>query len=192
MDFKGPVKGPRPYLLVVIDEYSRYPFVFPCKSMTSEVVTECLSSLFRLFGFPNFIHSDRGMSFMSRDLKLYLNERGIYTSYSSPYHPQGNSQCERANQTVWRTIKLLLRSSNLPEEQWKRMLPKAMHAMRSLLCRSTNETPHERLLSFQRKAMFGPALPSWLLSSGTTVFLRRFVRNKSDPMCDTVELISAN
>ena len=72
------------------------------------------------------------------------------------------------------------------------MLPKAMHAMRSLLCRSTNETPHERLLSFQRKAMFGPALPSWLLSSGTTVLLRRFVRNKSDPMCDTVELISAN
>ena len=67
-----------------------------------------------------------------------------------------------------------------------------MHAMQSLLCRSTNETPHERLFSFQRKAMFGPALPSWLMSSGTKVLLCRFVRNKSDPMCDTVELISAN
>jgi len=39
--------------------------------------------------------------------------------------------------------------------------------------------------------MFGAALPSWLLSPGT-VLLRRFVRNKGEPMCDPVELIEAN
>ena len=40
-NFKSPVKGPRPYSLVVVDEYSRYPFVFPCKNMTSETVCNC-------------------------------------------------------------------------------------------------------------------------------------------------------
>jgi len=32
VDFKGPARGSRPYLLIVIDEYSRFPFVFPCKN----------------------------------------------------------------------------------------------------------------------------------------------------------------
>jgi len=129
---------------------------------------------------------------MSKETKAFLNDREIYTSYSLPYHSQGNSQCERANQTIWRTTTLLLRSENLPEEQWERVLPKALHAIRSLLCRTTNETPHERLFPFPRKAMFGPAMLSWLLSSGTKVLLRRFVRDKSAPICDAVELISAN
>ena len=40
--------------------------------------------------------------------------------------------------------------------------------------------------------MFGSALPTWLLSSGTKVLLRRFVRDKSEPLCDPVELIMAN
>ena len=39
--------------------------------------------------------------------------------------------------------------------------------------------------------MFGTALPSWLLSPGTAL-VRRFVRNKEEPLYDPVELIEAN
>jgi len=99
IDFKGPVKGPKPYLLVVIDEYSRFPFAFLCKKMTAEVVADCLSTLYSVFGFPTYIHSDRGTAFVTRELKYFLSVRGIATSYSSPYHPEGNSQCERAKQS---------------------------------------------------------------------------------------------
>ena len=192
MDFKGPVKGPRSYLLVIIDEYSRYPFVYPCKNLSSSIVIECLSSLFCTFGFPEFIHSHRGESFVSKELKPFLSDRDIATSYSSPYHPQGNGQCERANQTIWRTKKLLLRSSNLPEQEWEKVLPKALHAIRSLICRTINQTPHERLFSFSRRAMAGTGLPSWLLEEGSEVLLRRFVRDKCEPLCDVVELLMAN
>ena len=55
----------------------------------------------------------------------------------------------------------------------------------------TNETPHERFFLFPRRAMFGTALPSWLLSPGT-VLLHTFVRNKSEPLCDIVDLVEAN
>jgi len=58
------------------------------------------------------------------------------------------------------------------------------------LSRVTNETPHVRLFRFSRKAMLGAALPLWLLSPDT-VLLRRFVRNKGEPLCDPVELIEA-
>ena len=76
VDFKGPVSGPHPYLIVV-DEHSRFPFVFPCKNMKSSTVTPCLSSLFCLFGFPGCVHSDRGAPFVSRETRSFLTTRGI-------------------------------------------------------------------------------------------------------------------
>ena len=94
-------------------------------------------------------------------------------------------------QTVWRTIKLLLRGARLPEERWEFVLLEALHAVLSFMCISTNETLRERLFRFSRKAMFGAALLPWLLSPGT-VLLRRFVRNKGEPLCDPVELIEAS
>jgi len=187
VDFKAPVSGPHPYLLSVVDEHSRFPFVFPCKNMKSSTVTQCLSSLFCLFVFSGCVHSDRGAPFASRETRSFLATRGISFSTSTPYHPQGNSRCERSNQTIWRTIKLLLHSKRLSEELWETVLPEALHAVRSLVCLSTNETPHERFLRFPfpRKAMTGSALPWWLLHPGP-VLLRRHVRTKGDPLCDPV------
>jgi len=70
-------------------------------------------------------------------------------------------------------------------------LAEALHAIRSLVCLSTNETPHERLFRFPRRCMNGMALPSWLLTPGT-VLLRRHVLRKGDPFCDPVELVEGN
>jgi len=123
----------------------------------------------------------------------YLHERGIATSTSTPYHPTGNSQCERANQTIWKTIKLFLATQELPDKEWEFVLPDALHAIRSLLCTATNCTPHERFLpSFPRRSTLGKSLPSWLCSPGTAVFYRNHLRRKHDPAVQEVELIEAN
>jgi len=152
---------------------------------------DSLNNLFCLFGFPSYWHSDRGASFMSRDFKAFLAERGNASSCSSPYHLTGNSQCERVNQTIWKTIKLLLHSRAWPEERWEDVLNEALHSVRTLLCTATNETPHERMFRFQRKATFGCAMPTCLISEGS-VLLRRHVRSKNDPLCDEVLLLEAN
>jgi len=128
---------------------------------------------------------------MSRELKEFFRKRGVATSRSAPYHPQGNGQCERANQTIWRTIRLILPSQSLPEDRWEEVLPKALHSIRSLICVTTNETSQERLFSFPRRAMMGTSMPTWLMSPGP-VLLRRFVRTKGEPLCDEVELLEAN
>ena len=39
--------------------------------------------------------------------------------------------------------------------------------------------------------MLGRSLPTWLITPNT-VLLKRFVRNKSEPLCDEVELLDAN
>jgi len=193
IDFKGPVKSScNPFLLVVVDQFSRFPFVFQCRDVSAKTVIACLSQLFSICGIPGFVHSDRGSAFMSRDVKTFLHSRGVATSRTAPYHATGNSQCERYNQTIWKAVRLCLKGKGVPEEQWETVLADVLHSIRSLLCTSTNTTSHERFFSFCRISASGRSLPSWLRTP-RPVLLRRCVRtSKSDPMCDEVELIEAN
>ena len=194
MDFKGPVPtaSKNKYLLTIIDEFSRFPFAFPCPDMNTSTVIQCLVQLFSLFGMPGFIHTDQGTSFMSSELKEFLTVKGVSTSRTTPYNPEGNGQVERYNGIIWRTIRLAAESKKLPIHQWEQVLPDALHSIRSLLCTSTNETPHERLFKYPRRSTSGTALPTWLMNSGK-VLLKRSVRNsKHDPYVDEVELVESN
>ena len=71
------------------------------------------------------------------------------------------------------------------------VLPDALRAVRSLLCTSTNSTPHERFFGLKRRSMLRKSLSSWLLQKGPVV-LRRLVRNKDEPLFDVVDLLNAN
>jgi len=144
------VQGKLPDVFVVIDKFSRFPFAFPCRDVSAKTVIKCLTQLFCLFGMPGYVHSDRGSAFMSSEFREFLLSRNAATSRTTPYHAEGNSQCERVNSSLWKTVKFMLRTRNLQEEQWDQILPDALHAIRSLLCTATNQTPHERFLCFER------------------------------------------
>ena len=194
VDFKGPVPSStkNKYLFTIIDEYSRFPFAFPCQDMTASTVIRCFSQLFSIFGMPSYIHSDRAQTFLSGELREFLNGKGIATSHSTPYNPAGNGQIERLNGTLWRTLELAAASKNLNIDHWEYLLPDALHSIRSLLCTATNETPHERMFKYTRKSTNGSAIPTWLLNS-KRVLLRRYVReSKYDPLVDEVELVESN
>lgn len=141
---------------------------------------------------PAYIHSDRGSSFMSAEMKSFLHARGVASSRSTPYNPQGNGQVERYNGIVWKSVTLALRSCNLPVERWEEVLPDALHSIRSLLSTATNETPHERMFRHQRRSSSGTSVPTWLSKPGDLVLMRRHVRQKHDPMVDEVELLEVN
>ena len=65
---KTPAKGTgRRFLLVLIDEYSRFPFAFALKEITMNAIISCLNQIFSLFGTPGFIHTDRGSQFMGEE-----------------------------------------------------------------------------------------------------------------------------
>lgn len=52
VDFEGPVpsKGRNCSFLTLIYEYSRLPFVSPCKDMSTSTVIECFHHLFSMWG----------------------------------------------------------------------------------------------------------------------------------------------
>ena len=78
IDFKGPLPSSfrNIYILVIVDEFSRFPFCFPCHNMSSQTVINCLDHLFTLCGIPMCIHSDNAGS-----LHLSLqNLNGIWST----------------------------------------------------------------------------------------------------------------
>ena len=152
VDFKGPLPSAtqNKYLLTVIDEFSRFPFAFACSNVSSSTVINCFCQLFSIFGLPSFIHSDCGAAFMSSELKNFLHDKVIATSRTTPYNPAGNGQVERLNSTLWKAITLAIKSRNLPVSKWELVLLDALHSVRSLLCTTTNTTPHERMFGFKQ------------------------------------------
>ena len=99
---------------------------------------------------------------------------------------------ERLNGTLWRTISLALKSEKLPTALWEKVLPNALHSIRSLLCTATNETPHERFFLFNRRSSTGTTLPQWLSSPGPVLLKRNVRHSKYDPLVDEVELLESN
>ena len=162
LDFKGPLPSctENKFMLTVVDEFSRYPFAVQCKDLSAATVNKALRSIFSLFGTSSYIHSDRGSSFMSKELKSYLHTIGIATSRTTPYHPQENGLVERYNSTIWKAVTLALKTRKISISRWEEVLPDALHSIRCLISTSTNCTPHERMFNFQRRTSSGMSIPS--------------------------------
>ena len=145
MDFKDPVASitKSKDLLVIVDELSRSPFIYPCVDMKASTIIEKLCNLFSLFGFPGYVHTDQGSNFMFSELKEWLHGKGIPTSRSLRYNPKGNGQVERFNGVIWKSVLMGLRVKHLPISHWEIVLCDVLHSLRSLLCTATNCAPHE-------------------------------------------------
>ena len=194
LDFKGPLptsKKGNQYLLTIIDEYSRFPFAYPCHDMTSKTIIQSLNHLFSIFGMPDMVHNDRGTDFLSEETQNFLFSKGIATSKTSRYNPQGNGQVEKLNGTLWKAIQVTLHSRKLKLSDWESVLPDALHSIRSLLCTATNQTPHERMFNFQRKSTSGKGIPTWL-KAGPVYVKDHTRRSKNDPPVTTATLLHAN
>ena len=72
-------------------------------------------------------------------------------------------------------------------------MPDSLHAIRSLICTSTRETPHERMFRFDRRSTSGPGVPKWLTEAeGSEIWVRNFRRAaKSEPRVKPANLIEA-
>ena len=101
-DFIGPLPDDNgyKYCLVIIDYFSRYPFVFPLKEITAVNTINCFKKVFAMFGFPDKVLSDQGSQFESDLFKSFLNNFKIVKTRTNAYHPAGNGLCERFNRVL--------------------------------------------------------------------------------------------
>lgn len=66
------------YLLVVIDNYSRYPEVQLLHSTSAKAVIPHLDRIFSTFGIPKVLCSDNGPPFNSAEFKQFAAHLGFH------------------------------------------------------------------------------------------------------------------
>jgi transposase InsO family protein len=95
--------GGSKYCLVIVDDYSRFTWVFFLqeKSQTQETLKGFLRRAQDEFGLRiKKIRSDNGTEFKNSQIEGFLEEEGIKHELSSPYTPQQNGVVERKNRTL--------------------------------------------------------------------------------------------
>ena len=157
--------------------------------MATTTVIKCLTTL---FGLPACIHSDRRATFTSEELRTFPIGKGVATSRTTSFNPQGNGQVERYSGIIWKAILTCLNSKNLSVKHWQDVLPDALHSVRSLLCAATNDTPHEHFFGLPRRSSVGSFIASWLLQPGPVLIKRQVDSSKYDRLLDEVGLLQPN
>ncbi|GJT44021.1 retrovirus-related pol polyprotein from transposon TNT 1-94 [Tanacetum coccineum] len=119
MDLFGPIKpqsiSHNKYTLVIVDEYSRYTWVFCLKKKSD--AADCIISFIRKMENINEVkvkelRSDNETEFKNYKLEEFCDEMGISQNLSSPCTPKQNGVAERRNRTLIeaaRTISIIVK-----------------------------------------------------------------------------------
>ena len=96
------VNGLDSLLVIVNQELTKGVILIPCsKTITVEqVATLLMDNLYKQFGLPNKIISDRGPQFASKSFRELLKLLGIKSALSMAYHSQMDGTMERVNQEI--------------------------------------------------------------------------------------------
>jgi transposase InsO family protein len=145
MDLFGPIAyisiGGSKYYLVIMDDYSRFTWVFFLqeKSQTQDTLKGFLRRAQNKFGLRiKKIRSDNGTEFKNSQIEGFLEEEGIKHEFSSPYTPQQNGVVEMKNRTLLDMARTMLDEYKTPDRFWAEAINTAYY--------SINRLYHHRIL----------------------------------------------
>nr|GEU39740.1 retrovirus-related Pol polyprotein from transposon TNT 1-94 [Tanacetum cinerariifolium] len=120
MDLCGPMRvaniNEEKYILVIIDDYSRYTWTLFLKSKdeTPEVLKNFIKMIQQnLQAQVISIRTDKGTEFLNKTLNAFFKEEGIEHQTSTPRTPKQNGVVERRNCTLVEAARTMLLASKL-------------------------------------------------------------------------------
>nr|GEZ96486.1 hypothetical protein [Tanacetum cinerariifolium] len=154
MDLLGPtfVKSlnKKSYCLVVIDDYSRFRWVFflPTKDETSAILTTFITGIENQINHKvKIIRCDNGTELKNHDLNQFCRMKGIKREFSVARTSQQNRVAKRKNRTLIEAARTSLADSLLPIPFWAEAANTAYYVQnRVLVSKPHNKTPYKLLL----------------------------------------------
>ncbi|KAJ9548445.1 hypothetical protein OSB04_020988 [Centaurea solstitialis] len=153
MDLCGPMKtvslAGRKYVLVIVDDYSRYTWTrfLKTKDETSILIINFIKAVQVQFKLPvQTVRSDNGTEFKNQVLKGFYNSLGITQTFSAARTPEQNGVVERRNRTLVEAARSMLAQSQLPQYLWAEAVNTACYTQnRSIIHRRFGKTPYHVL-----------------------------------------------
>nr|GFC16555.1 retrovirus-related Pol polyprotein from transposon TNT 1-94 [Tanacetum cinerariifolium] len=140
------INGKR-YVLVVVDDYSRYTWVFflHSKDEASEVkISFIKKTQVNLLLQVQRVQTDNGTEFKNKALAKFFDEVGITQQFSATRTPQQNGVVERRNRTLVEAARTMLTFANLPSFLWDEAIATTCFTQnRSIIHKRFDKTPYE-------------------------------------------------
>lgn len=138
--FLEPSRDGLEQVLVITDVFSKFTQVIPTRDQrASTVASVLLKEWFYRFGVPARLHSDQGRCFENAIVHQLCALYNIQKTRTTPYHPQGNGQCERFNRTMHNLLRTL---SAEQKTRWPQYLPQLVFSYNTTVHQTTDESPH--------------------------------------------------
>lgn len=135
------------YILVAIDAFTRYTWLFPVRSTTTKETCDKLKLLFNIFGTPKEIVSDRGSAFTAKDFAHFVESYNIKHRQVAVAAPWANGLVERVNRFLKSTMTKMI--DNLKE--WKVLTEQVQYVINNTYHSSINSTPSKLLLGYDQR-----------------------------------------
>ncbi|KAI3746288.1 hypothetical protein L6452_08715 [Arctium lappa] len=150
MDLCGPMRtqslGGKKYILVIVDDYSRYTWVKFLRSRDETpdfLITFLKMTQVNLQKPVKILRTDNGTEFKNNKVEEYLEYFGISHQYSAARTPQQNGVVERRNRTLVEAARTMLSQSDLPLFLWAEVVSTACYTQnRSMVHRRFKKTPY--------------------------------------------------
>ena len=149
MDFITDLPQVRPYdsIHVTVDKSTKGVIYTPCaKTIDTEGMADLyMENIWKQYGLPRKIISDRGPQFAMRFTKELWKKLGITTMLSTVYHPETDRETERVNQELKQYLHAFC---NYEQTNWPELLPYAEFAHNIQEHLAMHQSPFQLLYGF--------------------------------------------
>ena len=127
-------------ILVIVDRLIKQAIFIPAHDTITSTDLAHLFVLHVFFkhGIPSHVTSDRGLEFVSNFFRSLGTALDMQLHFTSGYHPEGNGQTERTNQTLKQYLYIYC---NYQQDNWSELLPLAEFAYNNALSATTGVSP---------------------------------------------------